>query len=199
MDLQLTTELYATTPKAQTEFLENHSSSATDDCPDHSFETAVVYFTDVENRCSQQRVEKFFKKQPTAARTDREFEIRLRALKIAIRPWTKRFFHKDSADKAPLDLLRLANEQPELMEYINAASSSPVTKTWEEWLDAKRADIVFSIVGKVFEMHVFGHEMFGASPTQLRRMRKKDREMMNENGKLPNRSAALSSLFTTQN
>ncbi|KAL8863323.1 MAG: hypothetical protein Q9178_000003 [Gyalolechia marmorata] len=78
--------------------------------------------------------------------------------------------------------MELATTQPELMEYINSTTASPQLMDWETLLEKKRADIVYGILGKVLDVHVFGEEMFGATPTQKRLLRSSDRSAMDDDG-----------------
>ena len=44
---------------------------------------------------------------------------------------------------------------------------------------------MYGMLGKVLEVHVFGHEMFGADGEQVRELRELDIELVNRDGILP--------------
>ena len=130
-------------------------------------------------RCDQSQIEKMLadtEPQTPVVFTQCYYDLRSAAFK-----WAKEFFHYDSS--VPLDLMELATTQPELMEYINSTTASPQLMDWETFLEKKRAEIVYGILGKVLDVHVFGEEMFGATPTQKRLLRSSDRSTMDEDGK----------------
>ncbi|CAL8583483.1 hypothetical protein XPA_009107 [Xanthoria parietina] len=80
--------------------------------------------------------------------------------------WAQETFQPaaSSSSSPPLNLMDLATTHPELMEYINATTASPQHTDWETFLQKKRAPVVYAIVGKAIDMHIFGEELFGASP-----------------------------------
>ncbi|KAL8645088.1 MAG: hypothetical protein Q9226_007457, partial [Calogaya cf. arnoldii] len=81
-------------------------------------------------------------------------------LRSAAWKWAKDTFQYESS--TPLDLMQLATTHPELMEYINSTTASPQLLDWETFLAKKRAAIVYAILGKVIDVHVFAEELFGA-------------------------------------
>ncbi|KAI4257466.1 MAG: hypothetical protein L6R42_005637, partial [Xanthoria sp. 1 TBL-2021] len=101
-------------------------------------------------------------------------------LRSAAWKWAKEGFQYESS--SPLNLMELATSHPELMEYINSTTASPQLTDWETLLQKKRAAIVYSILGKVLDIHVFGEELFGASPEQKYTLRSSDRESMDDDG-----------------
>lgn len=86
------------------------------------------------------------------------------------------------ASSSPLDLMELAETHPQLMEYINSTSASPQLTDWETWIEKRKAAIVYAMLGKVIEVHVFGEELYGASESQKALLRKWDRENMDWDG-----------------
>ncbi|KAL8932346.1 MAG: hypothetical protein Q9211_006371, partial [Gyalolechia sp. 1 TL-2023] len=140
-------------------------------------EQALEYFAQPENRSSQQALEAFFNSQPEYPQTDASYKNRYQALRSAAWEWAKKYFSDVSVSSAPLDLMHLLENHPELMEYINSTTSSPHSEVWEQLLQHKRAEIVYSILGKVLEMHVFGKELFGATSQEERLMQAKDYKM----------------------
>ncbi|KAL8993205.1 MAG: hypothetical protein Q9188_007390, partial [Gyalolechia gomerana] len=144
---------------------------------DSEMEQALKYFAKPKNRSSQQALEAFFKSQPEHPRTDVIYKHRYQALRSAAWDWAKIYFSDVSASSPPLDLMHLLETHPELMEYINSTTSSPHSEVWEQILRLKRAEIVYSILGKVLEMHVFGKELFGATPEEQGLMQAKDYRM----------------------
>ncbi|KAL8918726.1 MAG: hypothetical protein Q9172_005296 [Xanthocarpia lactea] len=136
----------------------------------------LVEFPDM--RCDQSKIEKML--GTTKPQTPVEFTQCYYDLRSAAFKWAKDYFHYDSS--VPLDLMELATTQPELMDYINSTTASPQLMDWETFLEKKRAEIVYGILGKVLDVHVFGEEMFGATPTQKRLLRSSDRLTMDEDG-----------------
>lgn len=88
-----------------------------------------------------------------------------------------------SSSSPPLNLMDLATTHPELMEYINATTASPQHTDWETFLQKKRAPVVYAIVGKAIDLHIFGEELFGASPEEKATLRAIDRKYMDHDGK----------------
>ncbi|KAL8849602.1 MAG: hypothetical protein Q9221_005430 [Calogaya cf. arnoldii] len=116
-------------------------------------------------------------------------------LRSAAWKWAKDTFQY--ASSTPLDLMHLATTHPELMEYINSTSASPQLVDWETFLAKKRAAIVYAILGKVIDVHVFGEELFGAGPEQKHTLRASDRKTMDHDGFLrqKTRSSTLTALL----
>lgn len=153
---------------------------------------------------SQEYLEDMFTPKPMLPRTDAEFEERYKALKISSWGWvTKHIPDIGSCPTVTVDLSRLPQLRPESFEYVNyIASCRPKTKVddnangdhdrntrkvettggWENFVITQRSSIIFAILGKVLEIHVFGHEMFGSSDTQLKILRWLDLEMINADG-----------------
>ncbi|KAL8673729.1 MAG: hypothetical protein Q9224_007517, partial [Gallowayella concinna] len=86
--------------------------------------------------------------------------------------------------------MRLATTSPELMEYINSTTSSPQLTDWESLLAKKRAEIVYAILGKALDVHIFGEEMFGATPAQREILQSSDRSKMDHDGFIRQRQRA---------
>ncbi|KAL8774077.1 MAG: hypothetical protein Q9209_001185 [Squamulea sp. 1 TL-2023] len=109
--------------------------------------------------------------------------------------WAKKFFHCETL--APLDLMELATTQPELMEYINSTTSSPKSTDWETLLNKRRAEVVYAILGKVLDVHVFGEEMFGATAEQKRMLRSGDMSTRDDDGftRQKSRASTIDSLL----
>ncbi|KAL8630419.1 hypothetical protein Q9189_003903, partial [Teloschistes chrysophthalmus] len=111
--------------------------------------------------------------------TDADFKKQYLEIQDRAWTWAQRFFKEDPSHPfVPSDLSKLATNYPELMEYINMTTSCAPTDTWEQTIHYKQAEIAFSILGKVLEVHVFGEELFGASEEQRRELQEKDEEMM---------------------
>ncbi|KAI4173249.1 MAG: hypothetical protein LQ346_008451 [Caloplaca aetnensis] len=148
---------------------------------------ALRYFALPENRTNQQAIQLFFQSfQQKHPQTDATYKHRYQALKQAAWNWAKASFRvPDEPSPIPpphLNLMELATEHPELMEYINATTAAPDQgTTWEELLDAKRAEVAYCILGKVLEVHVFGEELFGATPHQRKVLRMADLESFDAN------------------
>lgn len=142
---------------------------------------------------TQEDLEKMLPPQPLLPRTDAEFEDRYRGLKTATMKWVKQHFSKDFATPlTPLDLLQISKKSPELIQYINFIASSG-RDSWEDIFVERRIALVYGVLGKAIEIHVFGEEMFGASDRQRTTLRGIDLEMRNLNGKhLPQTVISLS-------
>lgn len=114
---------------------------------------------------------------------DVDFYTRYRELKSLGWTWVKNYFSDITPEaKKSLNLLHLAHHSPELMEYANWISCCGQKRTWEDVFNEQRALLVFGILGKMLEVHVFGQEMFGADKEQLRALRELDVELANRDG-----------------
>ena len=114
---------------------------------------------------------------------DANFTSLLKEIKSLAWTWVQNYFSDVSPEaKKSLDLLRLARTSPELMEYANWISCCGQKRTWEDVFNEQRAQLVFCILGKMLEVHVFGHEMFGADKDQLRELTELDVELVNKDG-----------------
>lgn len=119
------------------------------------------------------------------ANPDKDFGARYREIKKLAWIWVQDYFsHVTPEAKRSLDLLHLAHTSPELMEYANWISCCGQKRTWEDVFSEQRAVLVYGILGKMLEVHVFGHEMFGADKEQLRELRELDVELVNRDGTL---------------
>lgn len=114
--------------------------------------------------------------------SDIEYGQRYRALKQIAWRWAKTYFStKGRSAKRPIDLLKLCRDSPRLMEfanYISACGEEP----WEYVFHEQRHFLVFGILGKMLDVHVFGHEMFGATEEQLKGLRETDGQLSMEDG-----------------
>ncbi|KAL8864201.1 MAG: hypothetical protein Q9198_010025, partial [Flavoplaca austrocitrina] len=97
-------------------------------------------------------------------------------LRSAAWEWAKETFDHGPLNR--LNLMQLAETNPQLMKYINSTTASPQLTDWETWIGKRKAAIVYAILGKVIEVHVLGEEFFGASESQKAHLRKWDREKM---------------------
>lgn len=136
------------------------------------------------SRRDPKQMQVFFNTTLTYPSTDEAFKHRYQDLRNAAWEWAQSYFPV-AADALPLDLMHLATHAPELMEYINATTAGPSTGTWEHLLSTKRAEIIYSILGKAFEVHIFGEELFGSTPQQKRKLQMADREMFDADGTHP--------------
>ncbi|KAL8684618.1 MAG: hypothetical protein Q9224_006233, partial [Gallowayella concinna] len=87
-----------------------------------------------------------------------EYKTYYQALRSAAWAWAQEFFHGHFQSFPSPDLMKLATTSPELMEYINSTTSSPQLTDWESLLAKKRAEIVYAILGKALDVHIFGEE-----------------------------------------
>ncbi len=67
------------------------------------------------------------------------------------------------------------------MEYANYISAC-TNDAWEYVFNGQRRFLVHCILGKMLDVHIFGHEMFGATEEQLKELRKMDGELVMEDG-----------------
>ena len=122
--------------------------------------------------------------QKVAPNPDADFQARYLKLKCLAWNWVQNHF-PDTTPKTeqPLNLLHLAHTSPQLMEYANWISCCGKKRTWEDVFNKQRSKLVYGILGKMLEVHVFGHEMFGADQAQLQALRELDLELVNRDGK----------------
>jgi len=117
---------------------------------------------------------------------DREYKQRYLDLKTTAWRWSSTYFSPpcpiSASTKPALNLTDLCHTSPQLMEYANYISASTDSSTWEDVFNEQRAFLVYSILGKMLEVHVFGHEMFGATEEQLHNLRAADEECMMDDG-----------------
>ena len=126
----------------------------------------------------------FSRPQKFAPNPDADFQARYLKLKSLAWNWVQNHFSDSTPEtKQPLNLLHLAHTSPQLMEYANWISCCGKKRTWEDVFNKQRAKLVYGILGKMLEVHVFGHEMFGADQAQLRALRELDLELVNRDGK----------------
>lgn len=131
---------------------------------------------------TQEDLEQMLPPKPLLPRTDVEFEDRYRELKTTTMDWVKQHFLKDfSKPVTSLDLLQISKRTPELIQYINFIASSG-RDSWEDIFVERRMALVYGVLAKAIEIHVFGEEMFGASDRQRTTLRQIDLEMLNLNG-----------------
>lgn len=127
---------------------------------------------------SQTLVESFFPPHSPHPGTDAEYARRFHDLRASA--WALCLLILPS--KQTLDLMDLGNESPELVSYINMITALGVGDTWDEQLQNNRTKIAYSVLGKVLEMHIFGHEMFGASEPQAEALRRGDADALESDG-----------------
>ena len=121
--------------------------------------------------------------QKVAPNPDADFQARYLKLKCLAWTWVQNHFPDTTPEtEQPLNLLHLAHTSPQLMEYANWISCCGKKRTWEDVFNKQRSKLVYGILGKVLEVHVFGHEMFGADQAQLQALRELDLELVNRDG-----------------
>ncbi|CAF9919077.1 hypothetical protein IMSHALPRED_004516 [Imshaugia aleurites] len=123
------------------------------------------------------------KPQTMLPNTDAGVGTRYREIKSLAWTWAQNHFSDITPEtKRSLNLLHLAHTSPQLMEYANWISCCGQKRTWEGVFNEQRAQLVYGILGKMLEVHVFGHEMFGADTDQLTALRDLDEELVNRDG-----------------
>lgn len=129
------------------------------------------------------RIEQPEQPETQPANPDADFHRRYVEVKSLAWTWVKKHFSNIAPEaKRSLNLLHLAHTSPQLMEYANWISCCGQKRTWEGVFNEQRAMLVYGILGKMLEVHVFGHEMFGADENQLRALRELDIELVNTDG-----------------
>lgn len=117
---------------------------------------------------------------------DREYKQRYLDLKTTAWHWSSTYFSPPTptlaATPTTLNLPELCHTSPQLMEYANYISVCTDSATWEDVFTEQRAFLVYCILGKMIEVHVLGHEMFGATDEQLCILRTADEECMMDDG-----------------
>ena len=129
------------------------------------------------------RIERPEQPEMQAPNPDADFYRRCLEVKSLAWTWVQKYFSNITPEaKTSLNLLQLAYTSPQLMEYANWISCCGQKRTWEGVFNEQRAMLVYGILGKMLEVHVFGHEMFGADENQLRALRELDIELVNTDG-----------------
>ena len=125
----------------------------------------------------------FKRAQKVTPNQDADFQARYLKLKCLAWNWVQNHFSDTTPEtEQPLNLLHLAHTSPQLMEYANWISCCGKKRTWEDVFNKQRSKLVYGILGKMLEVHVFGHEMFGADQAQLQELRELDLELVNRDG-----------------
>lgn len=126
---------------------------------------------------------------PDLADKDEEFKQRYLSLKATAWHWASTYFPPPAStpgsSQPPLNLTDLCHTSPHLMEYANYISVCTDTSTWEDIFNEQRMFLVYSILGKIIDVHIFGHEMFGATDEQRHTLRAADEESVMEDGIFP--------------
>lgn len=179
LDLQLQTEMLSTVPDLS---MESHADTAKLSPQSVKIEHGIIdHFSHPRNHKHQQHMEQFFKSSPQHPRTDAAYKDRYITLRRSAWNWAREFFHNVSGSAA-LDLTQMAAECPELMEYINSTIPSGERDLWEQILHERRAEVIYSILGRALGVHVFGQELFGATPVQRERLQSIDMDMVDSDG-----------------
>ncbi|KAL8672012.1 MAG: hypothetical protein Q9168_003517 [Polycauliona sp. 1 TL-2023] len=121
----------------------------------------------------------------TQPKTPSEIAQYYHDLRSAAWQWARDAFDYGSSSAPgsnPLDLLNLATTNAELMEHINSTTASPQFTDWEGWIEKRKAAIVYTILGKVIDVHIFAEDLFGASEEWKGQLRREDRLSMDEDG-----------------
>ncbi len=98
--------------------------------------------------------------------------------------WTSTHLPRVPSATSSLSLSSLANTNPELMEYANYLSSCGFS-SWEDVFNERRGELVYGILGKMIDVHVFGCEMFGASEEEEMELAGWDEGLVNDDGTSP--------------
>ena len=129
---------------------------------------------------TQPLLEDKFLPSPSIPRSDSEFEDRYKGLKISAWQWAKTHFSHATAKT--FDLLPMAEQHPHLMEFINYIASCHRDEDWDHFVNHHRVLLAFAVLGKLLEVHVFNHEMFGATDPQVEALRSLDLQMLHLDG-----------------
>jgi len=125
-----------------------------------------------------------FGPHPALPRTDQDFEDAICTLKQMMRDWTQEYFYDrlSDAERRDFNLYRLAQGSPELMKHAAWVAAGGDLEKWKSHFVGHRSELVFSILGKMLEVEVFGHTMFGATPGQLATLTSMDLALLNVDG-----------------
>ncbi len=103
------------------------------------------------------------------SRQDLKILTHYRRLKLLSWQWATTHFSPSTPVPYP-NLLHLSTTSPSLLIYVNYISAC-TNQTWEQVFTTHRAILVYCILGKMLEVHVFGHEAFGISEQQAEVLR----------------------------
>ena len=114
-----------------------------------------------------------------------EIKKRYGALKVSAWKWAVKHFPKvPNSTKSSLNLPRLAETSPELVEFVKYISAC-TDKSWEYVYNEQRPKLVYGILGKMLQVLVFGHETFGATDEQLQILKERDLDEVHADGMSP--------------
>ena len=116
------------------------------------------------------------------SRQDLKILTYYRRLKLLSWQWATTHFSPSTPVPCP-NLLHLSTTSPSLLTYVNYISAC-TNQTWEQVFTTHRAILVYCILGKMLEVHVFGHEAFGISEQQAGVLRGLDLLCVNNDGML---------------
>ena len=119
---------------------------------------------------------------PPLCQQDRKILTHYRRLKLLSWQWATTHFSPCTSSSCP-NLLHLSTTCPSLLTYVNYISAC-TNQTWEQVFTTHRAILVYCILGKMLEVHVFGHEAFGISEQQAGVLRGLDLLCLNNDGRL---------------
>lgn len=116
-----------------------------------------------------------------SASTDIAYTTQYTHLKSLAYQWCSTHFPPPPPTSPSLSLPTLAHTSPQLMEYANYISAC-TAHPWSYIFTTQRPFLVFGILGKMVEIHVFGAEMFGGTPAQIVELRAADEERVMGDG-----------------
>lgn len=125
-----------------------------------------------------------FGPHPLLPRTDQDFEDALCTLKQMMRDWTRQYFYHppSEAERRDFNLYRLAQGSPELMKHAAWIAAGGSLEKWRNHFLGHRSELVFGVLGKMLGVEVFGHTMFGATPSQLATLTQMDLTLLKVDG-----------------
>ncbi len=178
----------------------------------HFAETATRAQPDLRRGSSRaeprmRRVVESLGSHPKLPRTDQDFEEAMAILKTMIKGWSSTYFPHTLTDteKQKFNLYKLAQGSPELMEYAGWILAGGPVEKWRNHFVNWRPSLVYGLLGKMLEIHVFGHTMFGATPAQLATLEAMDLSLIDTDGAspiaicTPSPTAALTSTIQVSN
>ena len=115
------------------------------------------------------------------SRQDLKVLTRYHRLKLLSWQWATTHFSSSIPVPCP-NLLHLSTTSPSLLTYVNYISAC-TNQTWEQVFTTHRAILVYCILGKMLEVHVFGHEAFGISEQQAAVLRGLDLLCVDNDGR----------------
>lgn len=134
-------------------------------------------------RARRRRIEGF-RAHPILPRTDQHFETAISILKGMMAEWTRLWFFGQASEeeRQNFNLHAMFVKSPHLMEYVGYIAAGGDDEQWKNYFLHWRSSTAFGVIGKMLEVHVFGHTMFGATPSQMETLDAMDMQLLKVDG-----------------